>query len=65
MERSTRDCPEPTNVPSFTKASKIYVCFYAFITNSPPQWIVDRRATKHIVQDKTDFVDFHLYLVGS
>jgi len=41
------------------------VCSHLFVANSLPQWIVDTGATKHIVQDKAGFVEFHCYLVGA
>ena len=48
-----------------TKILDINVCSHAFVANSLPQWIVDMRATKHIVQDKAGFVEFHRYSVDS
>jgi len=60
-----RDCPEPAKVPYSTKVPELNVCSHAFVANSLPQWIVDTGATKHIVQDKAGFVEFHRYLVGS
>ena len=44
-----QDCP--ANVPLSTKTPELYVCFHAFVANSLPQWIVDTRPKKHIVQD--------------
>jgi len=41
------------------------VCSHAFVVNSLTPWIVETGPTKHIVQDKDDFVEFHRYPVGS
>jgi len=60
-----RDCPKSAKVPSSTKTPELYVCSYAFVANSLPQWIVDTGVTKHIVQDKAGLVEFHCYPVGS
>ena len=60
-----RDFPEPCKVPFPTKTPDVYVCSHVFVANSLPQWIVDMGATKHVVQDKADFVEFHRYLAGS
>lgn len=60
-----RDCPEPAKVPTSTKTPELYVCSHAFVANSLPQWIVDTGATKHIVQDRAGFVEFHRCPVGS
>ena len=57
-----QDCPEPSKVHFPTKTPDVSVCSYQ---NSLPQWIVDTGATKHIVQDKAGFVEFHRYPVGS
>ena len=54
-----RDCPEPSKVPFLTKTPDVNVCSHAFVANSLRQWIVDTGATKHIVQDKAGFVEFH------
>jgi len=56
--------PEPTKVPSPTKTSEIYLYSHAFVDNSLPQWIVDMGATKHIAQDRVDFMEFHHYPNG-
>jgi len=40
-------------------------CSYAVVANSLTQWIIDTGTTKHIVQDKASFVEFHSYSVGS
>ena len=53
------DCPEPSKVPFLTKIPDVNVCSHAFVANSLPQWLVDTGATKHIVQDKADFVEFY------
>jgi len=60
-----QDCPESTKVPLSTKTPELYVYSHLFVANSLPQWIVDTWATKHIVQDKAGFVEFHSYPVGS
>ena len=44
---------------------KLYVCSHILVTNSFPNWIVDKGASKHIVRDRADFVDFHRYSLGS
>ena len=59
------DCPEPPKVPFFTSSPKLYVCYYALVANSFPNWIVDMGASKHIVCDQAGFMDFHHYPVGS
>jgi len=54
------DCPEPAKIPTSTKTPELlYVCFYAFVANSLPQWNINTGATKHIVQDRAGFVKFH------
>lgn len=60
-----QDCPEPAKVPTSTNNPELYVCSHAFVANSLPQWIVDTGATKHIVQDRAGFVEYHRYPVGS
>ena len=60
-----RDCPKPSKVCFPTKTPDVNVCSHAFIANSLPQWIVDTRVTKHIVQNKAGFVEFHRYSMGS
>jgi len=52
-------------VPFPAKIPDVNVCSHAFVANSLPQLIVDTRTTKHIVQDKDGFVEFHHYLVDS
>jgi len=59
------DCPKPTNGFLFTKTLEIYVCSHVFVSNSHPQWIVNTRATKHIVHSKAGFMEFHHYAMGS
>jgi len=60
-----RDCPEPAKVPASIKTPELYVCSHAFVANYLPQWIVDMGVTKHIVQDRVGFAEFHRYSVGS
>jgi len=64
-EHYARDYPEPSKVPFPTKIPYVTVCSHAFVANSVPQWIVDTGATKHMVQNKAGFMEFHRYLVGS
>jgi len=59
------DCLEPPKVPFYTYSPELYVRPHAVVSNSFPNWIVDTRASKHIVRAQADFVDFHLYIVGS
>ena len=58
------DCPEPTKVPSSSPPVELLVCFHAFVAKSFPNWIVDSRASKHVVEDRAGFVDFHPCPVG-
>jgi len=60
-----QDCPKPSKVPFPTNTPDVNVRSHIFVANSLPQWIVDTGATQYIVQDKTDFVEFHRYPVGS
>ena len=60
-----RDCPEPPRVPLSSHTPELYVCSYALVANSLPNWIVDTGASKHIVRDRDGFVEFHRYPVGS
>jgi len=64
-EHYARDYPEPSKVPFPTKIPYVNVCSHACVANSLPQWIVDTGATKHMVQNKAGFMEFHRYLVGS
>ena len=58
-----RNCPKLSKVPLSTESPELYVCSYAFVPNSLPQWIVDTRTIKHIVQDTDEFVELHHYPV--
>ena len=58
-----QDCPESNKVSFPTKTPDINGYPHEFFANSLPQWIVDMGATKHIVEDKASFVEFHRYTV--
>ena len=60
-----RGCAEPPKVPFYTHTLELYVSCYALVVNSLPNWTVDMRASKHVVQDQAGFVDFHSYPMGS
>jgi len=59
-----REYPEPTQVPSSFPSIELLVCSHVFVAKSFPNWIVDSGASKHVVQDRAGFVDFHPCPVG-
>ncbi len=52
-----RDCTEPKQVPFIV--SSLSVCSYALVAHTLPDWIVDTGANKHVVRERTGYVDFH------
>ena len=53
------DCLQQKKVfvtPTFTLT---YVCSYALVANSILGWILDTKANKHVVWDKSNFVDYY------
>ena len=65
MRLHVRNCPKPTKIPPFTITPELYVCSYVLVASSLPQYVVDMGVTKNIIQDQVDYVDFHLYSMGS
>ena len=55
--------PELVKVPSFTRNFEIYVCSYASVANSLPQW--RHRSNQMHNLCKYAFVEFHRYWIGS
>ena len=54
-----RNCTEPNKVFVTFTFTHTYVCSYILVVNSILGWIVDTRENKHVVRDKSRFVDYH------
>jgi len=53
----------PYSLPA-VELCELLVCSHAFVAKSFPNRIVDLGVSKHVVQDRVGFVDFHPYPVG-